>query len=163
MTVIDLVKDPESLTMTITAEFDADPARIWQLWADPRQLERWWGPPGYPATFVDHELRPGGMTRYFMTSPEGEKFWGWWRVRSVDAPHRLEFEDGFSDDKGEPNPEMPVGVARITIESIGDTRSRMLMENRFESTEAMEQVLAMGMEEGIKAAIGQIEAILTAG
>src|SRR5918995_434428 len=50
--------------------------RAWQLWADPRQLERWWGPPGYPATFVDHDLTVGSRATYYMTSPEGEKHSG---------------------------------------------------------------------------------------
>ena len=45
MTVTAVRKDPEALTMTLTAEFDASPERVWELWADPRQLERWWGPP----------------------------------------------------------------------------------------------------------------------
>jgi hypothetical protein len=50
MTVMAVQKDPQNLTMTLTAEFDAPPMRVWQLWSDPRQLERWWGPPTYPAT-----------------------------------------------------------------------------------------------------------------
>src|SRR3712207_7455265 len=48
-------KDLEALTLTAESEFDATPERVWQLWADPRQLERWWGPPGYPATFDKHD------------------------------------------------------------------------------------------------------------
>ena len=88
MTVTNVHKDPEKLTMTMTVELDTTVERAWQLWADPRQLERWWGPPMYPATFVDHELKPGGQTTYFMTSPEGEKFHGWWEVIAVDAPRR---------------------------------------------------------------------------
>ena len=60
MTVTNVHKDPDARTMTITAEFDAPVERVWQMWADPRQLERWWGPPTYPATFVDHDLSPGG-------------------------------------------------------------------------------------------------------
>ena len=48
MTVTVVRKDPETLTMTLTAEFDATPERVWDLWADPRQLERWWGPPDVP-------------------------------------------------------------------------------------------------------------------
>ena len=52
MTVTAVRKDPDALTMTLTAEFEASPERVWQLWADPRQLERWWGPPTYPATFT---------------------------------------------------------------------------------------------------------------
>ena len=54
MTVTAVRKDPAALTMTLTAEFDASPERVWELWADPRQLERWWGPPTYPATFTAH-------------------------------------------------------------------------------------------------------------
>ena len=97
MTVTDVRKDTEALTMTVTAEFDAPPARVWQLWADPRKLEQWWGPPTWPATFVDHDLTPGGHVRYFMTGPDGEKAHGWWQVSAIDPPTRLEFEDGFAD------------------------------------------------------------------
>ncbi len=45
MTVISSHKDPEALTLTIVAEFNAGAERLWQVWEDPRQLERWWGPP----------------------------------------------------------------------------------------------------------------------
>jgi hypothetical protein len=71
MTVTDVRKDPAALTMTVASEWDAPIARVWQLWADPRKLERWWGPPTYPATVVEHDLRPGGKVSYFMTSPRG--------------------------------------------------------------------------------------------
>ena len=42
MTVTAVRKDPRRLTLTVEAEFDASVERIWQLWADPRQLEHWW-------------------------------------------------------------------------------------------------------------------------
>ena len=103
MTVTDVRKDPTALTMTVASEWDAPIARVWQLWADPRKLERWWGPPTYPATVVEHDLRPGGKVSYFMTSPEGEQHHGWWKVVAVDEPHRLDLEDGFADTDGNPN------------------------------------------------------------
>ena len=71
MTVTAVRKDPQTLTMTLEAEFDASPERVWQLWADPRQLERWWGPPTYPATFTRHDLAPGSRVEYHMTGPDG--------------------------------------------------------------------------------------------
>jgi uncharacterized protein YndB with AHSA1/START domain len=40
MPVTDVEKDVDALTLTITAEFDADANRLWELWSDPRQLER---------------------------------------------------------------------------------------------------------------------------
>ena len=73
MPVIESKKDAEALTLTLVAEFDASVERVWQLWEDPRQLERWWGPPGYPATFTTHDLRAGGRVEYHMTTPQGEQ------------------------------------------------------------------------------------------
>lgn len=161
MTVTNLVKDPENLTMTITSEFDAPVERVWEVWSDPRKLERWWGPPSHPATVVDHDLVPDGKVTYFMTAPEGDKYHGWWRVVAVDAPERLEFEDGFADDSGEPNLDMPTTTTVVTLDQTG-SGTRMTIESTFPSTEAMEQMLEMGMEEGIQQALGQIDDILAA-
>jgi uncharacterized protein YndB with AHSA1/START domain len=160
MTVTAVRKDTDALTMTITAEFDASPERVWQLWADPRQLERWWGPPTYPATFTKHDLAPGSRVEYHMTGPKGDQPRGYWDVLEADAPHRLVYRDGFANDDGTPNDALPRNEGRVRIEEIGGGRIRMSIESIFPSAEAMEQVLAMGMEEGLKQAVGQIDAIL---
>ncbi|WP_210593490.1 SRPBCC domain-containing protein [Streptomyces sp. GESEQ-35] len=160
MTVMDVQKNPEALTLTLTARFDAPPVRVWQVWQDPRQLERWWGPPTYPATVVDHDLAPGGRVAYFMTGPEGDKHHGWWRILSVDAPHRLEFEDGFSDDAGRPNPEMPTTTVRVRLTSADGTSTVMTVESTFATPEAMKQLLSMGMDEGMTASMNQIDTVL---
>ena len=163
MPVTDVVKNRDDLSMTLTAEFDASPERVWELWADPRQLERWWGPPTYPATFDSHDLRPGGLVEYHMTGPEGDQPRGYWEVDEVDPPNRLTFRDGFAHDDGTPNPDLPGTTAVVTIEAAGEGRSRMSIESRFPSAEAMEQLVAMGMEEGLTQAIGQIDALLAEG
>jgi uncharacterized protein YndB with AHSA1/START domain len=160
MTVTDVHKDPTALTMTVASEWDAPIARVWQLWADPRKLERWWGPPTYPATVVEHDLRPGGKVSYFMTSPEGEQYHGWWKVVAVEEPHRLDLEDGFADTDGNPNDAMPTTQSVVTFAELPSGGTRMLIETRFPSLEAMDQLIEMGMEEGLVAAMGQIEGIL---
>lgn len=153
-------KDPEALTMTITAELDATVERAWQLLADPRQLERWWGPPTYPATFVDHDLSPGALVTYFMTGPEGDKHHGWWEVLAVEPPTRLEVRDGFADDTGAPNPDMPTGIMIVTFAPSPGGGTLMTIESHFPSRESMEELLKMGQEEGMLEAMGQIPAIL---
>ncbi len=160
MTVTAVRKDTDALTMTLDAEFEASPERVWQLWSDPRQLERWWGPPTYPATFTKHDLAPGSRVEYHMTGPEGDQPRGYWDILEADAPHRLLVRDGFANDDGTPNEEMPVGEMEVTIEESGDGRTRMSIESRFPSTEAMEQLIAMGQEQGLTEAVGQIDAIL---
>ena len=73
MTIVTTSKDLEALTMVVVAEFDAAAERVWQLWADPKQLQRWWGPPEWPATFTRHDFVAGGESRYHMTGPDGEQ------------------------------------------------------------------------------------------
>jgi uncharacterized protein YndB with AHSA1/START domain len=159
MSVTSLDTDLDTLTLTLIAEFDAPADKVWQLWADPRQLERWWGPPSYPATFEDHDLRPGGTATYFMTGPEGEQHRGWWRVTAVDPPKSLEFVDGFADADGKPSAEMPTTSIRMQlVERDGGTR--MELRSMFDSREQMEQMVNMGMAEGLREAVGQMDALL---
>jgi uncharacterized protein YndB with AHSA1/START domain len=160
MTVTAIRKDPQTLTMTLEAEFAASPDRVWQLWADPRQLERWWGPPTYPATFTRHHLAVGSRVEYYMTGPQGDQPHGYWEVLEVEPPHRLIFRDGFANADGTPNSDFPMATARIHIEAIGDGRTRMRIESIFPNTEAMEQLLGMGMEEGLAQAVAQIDALV---
>jgi uncharacterized protein YndB with AHSA1/START domain len=163
MSAVDITKDLENATLVVTSMFAASPDRVWRLWADPRQLERWWGPDPYPATVVDHDLRPDGHVSYFMTGPEGDQHKGYWRVHEVEPPRRLVFEDGFADDTGEPDADLPVSRAEVTIAAVDDTITRMTITSVYDTTADLEQVLAMGMEEGIRAAVGQIDALLAEG
>jgi uncharacterized protein YndB with AHSA1/START domain len=163
MSVTAVRKDPAALSMIVTAEFGASPERVWELWDDPRQLERWWGPPTYPATFTSHDLAPGGRVEYHMTGPAGDRSRGYWEILEADAPRSLVFRDGFANDDGTPNHGLPTTTARITIEDIGDGRTRMSIQSVFPDTEAMERLLAMGMETGLQQAVAQIDAILAEG
>jgi uncharacterized protein YndB with AHSA1/START domain len=160
MTVTAVRKDPQALTLTLEAEFEAVPERVWQLWADPRQLERWWGPPMYPATFTQHDLAPGSHVDYYMTGPAGNQSRGFWTILEADAPHRIVFHDGFANADGTPSSDLPLSTVSVRIEEVEPGRTRMSIESAFPSTEAMEHVLAMGMEEGLTQAVGQIDAIL---
>jgi uncharacterized protein YndB with AHSA1/START domain len=160
VTVTAVEKNAEDLSMTITTELDASAERVWELWSDPRQLERWWGPPTYPATFTSHEFRPGGTAQYYMTGPEGDHPGGWWIIDEFDAPRTLSFRDGFSKPDGTPNEDLPTITSRVAIEPLEAGRTRMTIRSEFPSAEAMEQILAMGMEAGLTQAVGQIDAIL---
>ncbi|MFJ8111279.1 SRPBCC domain-containing protein [Streptomyces sp. NPDC096132] len=160
MSVTSVDKDFDNLTLTLIADFAAPVDDVWQLWADPRRLERWWGPPTYPATVEDHDLSPGGEVTYFMTGPEGDKHRGWWRVTSVTPPTGLDFTDGFADEEGTPSPTMPTTTVRVRLTPHGDG-TRMEIRSAFGTREQMDQLVKMGMEEGLKEAVGQMDGILT--
>jgi uncharacterized protein YndB with AHSA1/START domain len=149
--------------MTVEAEFEASPERVWELWSDPRQLERWWGPPTYPATVTSHDFRVGGRVEYHMTGPAGDQPKGYWVILDSDPPRRLVFRDGFRNADGTPNSDMPLNDVDVTITELGGGRTKMSIASIFPDTAAMEQQLAMGMEQGLTQAVGQIDAILAEG
>jgi uncharacterized protein YndB with AHSA1/START domain len=159
MTVISSEKDPEQLTMVMVAEFEAGPDRVWQVLEDPRKLERWWGPPGYPATFTRFEFAPGGQCRYYMTGPEGRGNGGWWRIDAIEPQRWLRFANGLAGPDGEPAPDMEPVIGEITLEATANG-TRMTAFNQFADTAQMELLIGMGMDVGMKLAIGQIDALL---
>lgn len=159
MTITSVHPDTERLTLTIETHIEATPDRTWQLWSDPRQLERWWGPPGYPATVTEHDLSPGGRVAYHMTGPDEQRYPGWWRVVEADRPRSLTFEDGFSDEDGRPNADMPTTTTRVIFEQAGGG-TRMIITSTFPSLEAMQQLIDMGAVEGMQLALSQIPDIL---
>jgi uncharacterized protein YndB with AHSA1/START domain len=95
-----------------------------------------------------------------MTGPDGDQPHAYWEVQEVDPPHSLTVRDGFANEDGTPNTEMPTNELQVTIENIGPVQTRMSIVCTFPSTEAMEQLLAFGMEQGLTEAVGQIDAIL---
>lgn len=189
MTVISSRRDPEALTLEMVAEFTAPPERVWEVFSDPRKLERWWGPPGYPATFTRHEFEVGGQARYYMTGPQaerlleavsetggagdphgqvggdahghvgGDRHHGWWRFEEIEEPSRLRFRNGLAAADGEPVPGIRPAGALVNLEPIA-TGTRMTVITQFVDVEQMEMMLRMGMEEGSRMAAGQIDALL---
>jgi uncharacterized protein YndB with AHSA1/START domain len=146
--------------MTITAALEAGVDRAWQLWADPRQFERWWGPPGYPTTVIDHDLRAGGRITFFMSGPEGDRHDSTWEVVAADPPRRLELRDADVDADGRPNDGNAMTVMVITFDEQADGGTAMAIRTHFDSVHGMEQVLAMGVEEGMLLVLAQIDAVL---
>lgn len=159
MPVRDVIQDPASLTLTVIATYQAPLARVFRVWAEPALLSKWWGPPGWPATFVSYALEVGGRAHYFMEGPDGTRHYGGWVFTRVDAPHALAFDDYFADAEGTPNPDLPGTSAAVTLVE-ADGTTTMTLVSSFGSVEQMEQLVAMGMVEGIRAAAGQIDALL---
>jgi len=160
MPVISTISDPESLTLTLVAEFDATPEQVWGVWEDPKKLQRWWGPPTWPATFTRHDFVVGGESRYHMTGPDGETSRGYWQMHEIEWPSRIEFANGLAGPDGEPAPDVAPMSGSMRLEAVGN-RTKMTVVSRFVDLEQMELMIGMGMSEGMTLAIGQIDAVVT--
>jgi uncharacterized protein YndB with AHSA1/START domain len=159
MPITDVVKDPSALTMTVTAEFPVPVRRLWDAYADPRKLERFWGPPTWPATFMRHDMAVGGRSEYTMRGPDGSTSSGYWEFMAVDAPRSFEVRDGFLSADGTPNNELPSMRMVFRFEET-PAGSRLVTTTYFPSVEALQQLLDMGMEEGMRQAMGQMDEVL---
>jgi len=159
MPIRSVTSDEDALTLTVVGEYPVPVERLWEAYADPRQLERFWGPESWPATFTRHDMEVGGRSEYHMTGPDGTEAHGWWRFLAVERPHRIEVEDGFSHDDGRPNEEMPSMRMVFTFEP-ADGGSRFTSVTHFTSLESMKQLVEMGMIEGMKSALGQLDGVL---
>ena len=161
MSITSVDTDYDSLSITLIADFDAPIDQVWELWSDPRGLERWWGPPTEPATVEKHDLSPGGEVTYLMTGPEGDTHHGVWRVTAVDPPTSLEFTDAFAEPDGTPIADMPVST--VTVRLIErESGTRMKMRLAFESRADMEKLVSTGVVDGLQEAVGQMDALLAA-
>jgi uncharacterized protein YndB with AHSA1/START domain len=159
MPITSVSKDLDALTMTVVADFSVPLRRLWDAYSDPRQIEKFWGPPEWPATFTRHDMASGGRSHYYMTGPNGERSAGYWEFLAVDPPHSFEVLDGFAQPDGSPNTEMPSMRMVYSFEET-PTGSRLIATTYFPSLEALEQLIGMGMEEGMRSAMGQIDAVL---
>jgi uncharacterized protein YndB with AHSA1/START domain len=159
MPITNVASDPETLSLTITGEYPVSVDRLWRAWHDPRQLEKFWGPPSWPATFTRHDMVAGGRSEYFMTGPNGERSAGYWIFEEVDEGRRFTIVDGFANDDGTPNDELPGTRTEFRFEAT-DAGSRYTATTRFSDLESMEKLLEMGMVEGATLAAGQIDSVL---
>lgn len=159
MPITSVHTDPAALTMTVVADFTAPLQRLWDAYADPRQLEKFWGPPTYPATFTRHDMLVGGRAAYAMVGPEGDVSRGYWEFLDVKAPYSFEVRDGFCHPDGTPNSEMPSMRMTFQFEAT-EPGSRLTTTTYFTTADELEQLLAMGMEEGMREAVGQIDDVL---
>lgn len=159
MPIIDVRADAAALTLTARGEYPVSLGRLWRAWADPKQVERFWGPPTHPATFTRHDMVEGGRSEYHMTGPSGERFGGYWTFVAVNAPHSFEVLDGFADADGNPETSMPQTRMVMRFEATPGG-SRFECVSTFPSVEAMERLVAMGMQEGLTLALGQLDAVV---
>jgi uncharacterized protein YndB with AHSA1/START domain len=159
MPVTDVTTDADALTMTLTAEFAAPVERLWTAFTDPRQLERFWGPPGWPATFTAFDLSVGGRADYHMTSPRGEKAGGSWEFLEIDEPNGFSVLDSFVGEDGRPAEGMPTMRMVFSFEPTA-SGSKLVNTSYFTSADALEQVVSMGAVEGSTMALNQLDRVL---
>jgi uncharacterized protein YndB with AHSA1/START domain len=91
--------------------------RVFNMHADPAQLQRWFGPKGFTALNVELDLRVGGQYRIAMQPPDGEVFFLGGEFREVEPPERLEYTFRYDN----PDPDDRDTVVTVSLRDAGDS------------------------------------------
>lgn len=137
--------------LVLTRHFAAPRQLVWTAYSDCKHLKHWWGPQGWELTHCELDFRPNGTWHYCMSGEyEGNTMesWGLATYEEIDAPNRLVYRDAFSDAEGNVNADMPQMVTKMTLEEV-EGGTLLTSISVYESADARQQVIDMGVEEGI--------------
>ncbi len=150
----------DDCTFTVVREFDAPLALVWRAYTEASLLDQWWGPRPWRAETKDLEFRAGGMWLYAMIGPEGERHWGRMNYTMIEQHKGFEMEDVFCDEHGTTNTDLPVSRGSIRFEESAGT-TRVEWKTQYSSIEALNTVIAMGMEQGVRICVEQLVEVLS--
>ena len=140
--------------LLIERTFDAPRDRVWQAYTDPKLVGKWWGR-GNKLDIERMEVSPGGRWRFVEHSADGDLgFEG--QFREVTKPERI--VQTFAWD-GMPGHEI---VDTLTLEDLGDGRTKVVTNSVFASKEECDEMLKTGMEEGVNQSYEALDKLLEA-
>jgi uncharacterized protein YndB with AHSA1/START domain len=84
----------------ISRVFNAPRNVVYRSWAEPDELQKWFGPKDVSIFYSKGEVKPGGTYHYAMRTPDGQEMWGRWVFREIVPPERLVWVNSFSDKDG---------------------------------------------------------------
>jgi uncharacterized protein YndB with AHSA1/START domain len=154
------VTTPGDRDIVMTRVFDAPRERVFKAYTDPDAIARWWGPRGWTTENRRMDVRPGGTWHYCMRGPDGAESWGLGVYREVVEPERLVYVDSFSDADGNTVP--PSMVITVTFAEQGE-KTRLTVHTVFSTPEERDQVLEMGVVEGMNETLDRLEELLAEG
>lgn len=155
----DFVVDKEKNTMTIRREFLADRALVWNCYTKSELLDQWFAPKPLTTKTKFMDFREGGRWHYAMVEPNGTEYWGlteYLKIKPVDHYTAL---DAFSNAAGEINKDLPRAKWLVTFI---DKDENALVETvvTYNSLSDLEQVIQMGMEQGMIATLEKLDELL---
>src|SRR5262249_17774404 len=88
------VKAAADREIVISRVIDAPRERVWDAWADPKQVAVWWGPHGFKTTTDRREFKGGGVWKHTMIGPDGTEYPNLTRFEEVVRPERIVYTNG---------------------------------------------------------------------
>lgn len=151
--------DMQTNQITIRREFDAPKTLVWDCYTKAELLDQWFAPEPFVAKTKSMDFREGGHWHFAMVDPDGNEHWVRFDYEKIDPKDSYCAQDAFSDAEGGINPDLPVSTWDVTFED-KTSRTQVQIISTYETPEALQQVVDMGMKEGLEATLSALDKLL---
>jgi uncharacterized protein YndB with AHSA1/START domain len=163
MSILKPYKPDPKLDLVLERTVDVPRELVWAAWTTPEQLKQWFTPDPWKTVDCEIDLRPGGMFRTTMQSPEGELFPNLGCYLEVVKNERLIWTDALLPDyrpsKKKAMNSMSFITAIISLETVGTGTkyTAIAIHNDEEDRKKHEE---MGFHEGWGTVLDQLVALI---
>lgn len=144
-----LAATPDDRRLELEREFDAPRELVWMAFADPYHLSQWWGPKGFTNPVCEIDLRAGGKWHHVMRGPDGREYPTDSEFIEVSPPERIVYRNAAGDPKLFGDNPPPSFVRVITLDDIGNGRTRLTLDAYFDTAANKDAVIRRGFREGM--------------
>lgn len=157
--VFDFVVDKQANTITVKREFAAKRQLVWDCYTRSELLDRWFAPKPLTTKTRHMDFREGGYWHYAMITPDGQEYWSRQDYVSIQPIEHYTARDGFTDETGELNPELPQSDLELRFKDLDD---HTLVETvvTYADLAGLEKVIEMGMQEGLTSTLERLDELL---
>ena len=155
----DFIADKEKNTLTIRREFLAGRPLVWDCYTKSELLDQWFAPAPLTTKTKSMDFTEGGHWHYAMVMPDGTEHWGYTAYLKIQPIDFYTASDAFSNAEGEINEALPRSEWFVTFT---DKEENALVESvvTYKSLSDLEQVIQMGMEQGMAATLEKLDKLL---
>lgn len=155
----DFLVDRQTNTITVKREFAAKRQLVWDCYTRSELLDRWFAPKPLTTKTKSMDFREGGHWHYAMIMPDGTEYWSRQDYVSIQPIEHYSAKDGFTDETGELNPDLPQSDLDVTFKELAD---HSLVETvvTYASLNDLEKVIEMGIQEGLTSTLERLDELL---
>ncbi|MFT8321712.1 MAG: SRPBCC domain-containing protein [Bacillus sp. (in: firmicutes)] len=162
-----LVTTVEGQDLVMERNFYASKEELFKAFSQSDRLESWWGPKGWKTENKKFEFKPNGIWLYCMKCTDrnqgdffGQESWGKAVYEEIDSPNKIVYIDSFADKEGNTISEMPSLLITVHFIEQGEN-TKLTIRSRFASSEDLQQVMEMGVVEGMSSQFDCLDEFLS--
>lgn len=135
--------------VVIEREFDAPARLLFEAYAKPEHVMKWFGPKGWPLTLCEMDFRIGGRFRFAMTGPDGKQNTPFGEYLEIVPNRKIVYDNGFE------TPGEEKMVVTVTFDEKGE-KTTLTIHTLFASVAMKNEHVGGGYVQGTNSGIDQL-------